>query len=395
MGCFGLGKVKTVLGEIYWKSIPLGAFPPPRHGGTAQCSIYRSRHWEQRLPTAPSPLSLAVAAMPATNEGWPEAFGFSIGGRGPCYVLWVEEGSSAAAAGLRPGDEVLELEGQPVTSLGRPALLALARRCAAVPPSIGVLSRLQRADLPPGPRGRFGFQLAGGSPPRVASVAPGSPAAACGIAPGDVVLEVDGVPVRCPAAAAALVASCGGRALRLGLLRPQRDLGHSTDAVRQERKQKAREFSKKVRLGMRGHRAPRCAVAMGAWGWMSLGAGGLCSGVCGTPVPLKLLGLQCEEKGPNSPCGSDCWRNKGVLHRALRSSTCSLPGRCGSAMLIKWEPRGRALPPACPAALWLSCRLTSPHLLAKGKLSSPLHPHRAPEGCLEGSLPNTSPLANY
>nr|XP_038043004.1 LOW QUALITY PROTEIN: delphilin [Anas platyrhynchos] len=184
--------------------------------------------------------------MPATNEGWPEAFGFSIGGRGPCYVLWVEEGSSAAAAGLRPGDEVLELEGQPVASLGRPALLALARRCAAVPPSIGVLSRLQRADLPPGTRGPLRLQLAGGSPPRVASVAPGSPAAACGIAPGDVVLEVDGVPVRCPAAAAALVASCGGRALRLGLLRPQRDLGHSTDAVRQERKQKAREFSKKV-----------------------------------------------------------------------------------------------------------------------------------------------------
>nr|XP_047922456.1 delphilin [Anser cygnoides] len=138
--------------------------------------------------------------MPATNQGWPEAFGFSIGGRGPCYVLWVEEGSSAAAAGLRPGDEVLELEGQPVASLGRPALLALARRCVAVPPSIGVLSRLQRADLPPG----------------------------------------------CPAAAAALVASCSGRALRLGLLRPQRDLGPSADAVRQERKQKAQEFSRKV-----------------------------------------------------------------------------------------------------------------------------------------------------
>uniref|UniRef100_A0A8B9BTZ7 Grid2 interacting protein n=1 Tax=Anser brachyrhynchus TaxID=132585 RepID=A0A8B9BTZ7_9AVES len=130
--------------------------------------------------------------MPATNQGWPEAFGFSIGGRGPCYILWVEEGSSAAAAGLRPGDEVLELEGQPVASLGRPALLALARRCIAVPPSIGVLSRLQRADLPPGPRGRFGFQLAGGSPPRV------------------------------------------------------RDLGPSADAVRQERKQKAQEFSRKV-----------------------------------------------------------------------------------------------------------------------------------------------------
>ncbi|XP_021267336.1 delphilin, partial [Numida meleagris] len=185
-----------------------------------------------------------VAAMPATNQGWPEAFGFSLGGSGPCYVLWVQEGSSAAAAGLRPGDEVLELEGQPVASLGCPALLALARRCSSVPPSIGVLSRLQRADLPPAPH--LGLQLAGGSPPRVASVTPGSPAATCGIAPGDLLLEVDGVAVRSAERAAELLASCGGRALRLGLLRPQRDLGPSAAAVHMERKQKAQEFSKQV-----------------------------------------------------------------------------------------------------------------------------------------------------
>ena len=167
--------------------------------------------------------------MPTTNQGWPEAFGFSLGGSGPCYVLWVQEGSSAAAAGLRPGDEVLELEGQPVASLGCPALLALARRCSSVPPSIGVLSRLQRADLPPAPH--LGLQLVGGSPPRVASVAPGSPAATCGIAPGDLLLEVDGVAVRSAEAAAELLASCSRRALRLGLLRPQRDLGPSAAAV--------------------------------------------------------------------------------------------------------------------------------------------------------------------
>lgn len=188
--------------------------------------------------------------MPTTNQGWPEAFGFSLGGSGPCYVLWVQEGSSAAAAGLRPGDEVLELEGQPVASLGCPALLALARRCSSVPPSIGVLSRLQRADLPPAPH--LGLQLVGGSPPRVASVAPGSPAATCGIAPGDLLLEVDGVAVRSAEAAAELLASCSRRALRLGLLRPQRDLGPSAAAVRMERKQKAQEFSKKVKLGREG-----------------------------------------------------------------------------------------------------------------------------------------------
>ncbi|OXB68826.1 hypothetical protein ASZ78_002241 [Callipepla squamata] len=194
--------------------------------------------------TTASPLCLAVAAMPATNQGWPEAFGFSLGGSGPCYVLWVQEGSSAAAAGLRPGDEVLELEGQPVASLGCPALLALARRCSSVPPSIGVLSRLQRADFSPAPH--LGLQLAGGSPPCVASVAPGSPAATCGIAPGDLLLEVDGVAVQSAEAAAELLASCSRRSLRLGLLRPQRDLGPSAAAVRMERKQKAQEFSRKV-----------------------------------------------------------------------------------------------------------------------------------------------------
>ncbi|NXS28607.1 GRD2I protein, partial [Pomatostomus ruficeps] len=116
-----------------------------------------------------------VAAMPATNQGWPESFGFRISGSGPCYILWVQEGSSAALAGLRPGDEVLEIEGQPVSSLGCEALLGLARRCHNVPPSIGVVSRLQHASIPPGPRGCFGFELASESPPRVASVSPEDP----------------------------------------------------------------------------------------------------------------------------------------------------------------------------------------------------------------------------
>ncbi|XP_049647018.1 delphilin isoform X3 [Accipiter gentilis] len=191
------------------------------------------------------------AAMPATNQGWPEAFGFKISGTGPCYILWVQDGSSAAVAGLRPGDEVVEIEGQPVSSLGCEALLGLARRCGNVPPSIGVVSRLQHVDIPPGPRGCFGFELASGSPPRVASVSTESPAAACGIEPGDYVLEVNGMPVMLQEAAVALVGSCHGRSLRLGLLRPQRwggtrDTMPSADAVRQERKQKAQEFSRKV-----------------------------------------------------------------------------------------------------------------------------------------------------
>ncbi|XP_014107897.1 PREDICTED: delphilin [Pseudopodoces humilis] len=189
--------------------------------------------------------------MPATNQGWPESFGFRISGSGPCYILWVQEGSSAALAGLRPGDQVLEIEGQPVSSLGCEALLGLARSCCNVPPSIGVVSRLQHASIPPGPRGCFGFELASESPPRVASVSPESPAAACGLEPGDFVLEVDGTPVELAEEAAALVGSCRGRCLRLALLRPQRGdpAGHpgaNPGTARRDRRHKAQEFSRKV-----------------------------------------------------------------------------------------------------------------------------------------------------
>ncbi|XP_069342037.1 delphilin isoform X1 [Eulemur rufifrons] len=77
--------------------------------------------------------------MPATNQGWPEDFGFRLGGSGPCFVLEVAEGSSAHAGGLRPGDQILEVEGLAVGGLSRERLVRLARRCPRVPPSLGVL----------------------------------------------------------------------------------------------------------------------------------------------------------------------------------------------------------------------------------------------------------------
>ncbi|XP_077172940.1 delphilin isoform X2 [Paroedura picta] len=196
--------------------------------------------------------------MPATNGGWPEEFGFRIGGHGPCYILAVDEGSSAQVAGLQPGDQILEVEGQPVSAMNCEALVAMARQCQAVPPSIGVVSRIQRLDLPPGPEGRFGFTLAceGGCPLQVESVAPASPASECGIRAGDYVMEVNGAPVKRYEEAAATIQSCQGHGLRLGLLRlgrtqrwassSVREFVQSADAIHQERRQKAQEFSKKV-----------------------------------------------------------------------------------------------------------------------------------------------------
>ncbi|KAI4551836.1 hypothetical protein MJT46_018088 [Ovis ammon polii x Ovis aries] len=143
----------------------------------------------------------ATTAMPATNQGWPEDFGFRLGGSGPCFVLDVVEGSSAHAGGLRPGDQILEVEGLAVGGLSRERLVRLARRCPRVPPSLGVL---------PGPIG--------------------CPGAGSGFEPLTTALRI-------PRSSRGLY--LGRELLRLaGRKRP--------DAVHRERRRKAQEFSRKV-----------------------------------------------------------------------------------------------------------------------------------------------------
>ena len=82
--------------------------------------------------------------MPSSNQGWPEEFGFLLGGNGPSYILSVEEGSSAHLAGLQAGDQVLEIEGHNVSTLGPQAVVAIAQTQKNIPPSIGVVSRIQQ-----------------------------------------------------------------------------------------------------------------------------------------------------------------------------------------------------------------------------------------------------------
>lgn len=85
-----------------------------------------------------------VLNMPSSNQGWPEEFGFQLGGIGPSYILSVEEGSSAHLAGLQAGDQVLEIEGHNVSTLGPQAVIAIAQTQKNIPPSIGVVSRIQQ-----------------------------------------------------------------------------------------------------------------------------------------------------------------------------------------------------------------------------------------------------------
>ncbi|XP_023154604.3 delphilin isoform X2 [Amphiprion ocellaris] len=194
-------------------------------------------------------------SMPTSNQGWPEDFGFQLGGNGPSYILSVEEGSSAHLAGLQAGDQVLEIEGHNVSTLGPQAVIAIAQTQKNIPPSIGVVSRIQQMDIIPGPDGRFGFTIVGDCPLLVEDCSPCSPAGRAGLRAGDYVMEVNGIPVRQHEMAAALIKASQGRTLRLGVLclgpRQKRSVSIEDsqlggEGARLDRKHKALEFNRKV-----------------------------------------------------------------------------------------------------------------------------------------------------
>ncbi|XP_061765015.1 delphilin isoform X1 [Nerophis ophidion] len=193
--------------------------------------------------------------MPTSNHGWPDEFGFRLGGNGPSYILSVEEGSSAHLAGLQAGDQVLEIEGHDVSTLPPLAVIAIAQTQKNIPPSIGVVSRIQQMDIIPGPDGRLGFTIVGDCPLLVEDCSPCSPAGRAGLRAGDCIMEVNGIPVRQHETAAALVKSSQGRTLRLGVLglgaRQQRSISLDDSQIggegaRLDRKYKALEFNRKV-----------------------------------------------------------------------------------------------------------------------------------------------------
>jgi regulator of sigma E protease len=118
----------------------------------------------------------------------------------PPVVGVVQEGSSAARAGVQPGDRIVALDGKPaaswmdvVTGLAyspeRPVRLRVARG-----------ERVFTAVVTPNrdPESGIGADFAGLYPavrPRIVHVVPGFPAAAAGLREGDEIQSIDGLPV--------------------------------------------------------------------------------------------------------------------------------------------------------------------------------------------------------
>ena len=121
--------------------------------------------------------------MPS-NSHWPQSYGFTLYGDGPCYVISVQRGSVAHKAGILPGDQLLEVDGHNVADMSADAITTLAQHSRTVPPTVGVMSRLQYVELIASRRWGFGFSLKGVRPTVVDSVDPPGPAYQAGIRPG-------------------------------------------------------------------------------------------------------------------------------------------------------------------------------------------------------------------
>ncbi len=150
-------------------------------------------------------------------------------------VLYPERGGAAAKAGVKDGDEVLKLDGKPVTDLDSfDRAIALSK---GAPMKLLVRRGGKEVELPelvPVPydekSGVFmiGVVFSGQEMPiKVSSVSQGSPAALAGILPGDEIASINGKPIASPADFSSGIVESQGRPVALLVKRAGAELPFS------------------------------------------------------------------------------------------------------------------------------------------------------------------------
>ena len=127
-----------------------------------------------------------------SNAGWPESYGFSIGGGRPALITAVQKSSMAQSAGLLVGDMISQLDEHNVQACTCQELVEIARQSQRAPPSLNVISRIITIEIPRRRNTPLGFTLRGDGPLYVRSVEVNGLARKAGMRSGDMLLQVDG-----------------------------------------------------------------------------------------------------------------------------------------------------------------------------------------------------------
>jgi len=150
--------------------------------------------WKRALILFAGPITNILAAVVFV------ALAFTAGVEVPAYlseppvVGWVEPGSGADTAGIRTGDVVRAVRGEPMSTWGELEIVLLTAGGGELELSVERNGTISEMPVTMGRDSRYGFGISGIEPPLAAvvrPVAPGSPAATAGIRAGDRIVTVE------------------------------------------------------------------------------------------------------------------------------------------------------------------------------------------------------------
>lgn len=154
--------------------------------------------WRRALILVAGPLANVIGAVAFLAASYMLGVSVPAWYQQPPVIAWVDASSPAAEAGLTPGDEVMAVDGRPITNWRQ---LELATASAANRPlriSFRRAGTIREVTLTPRSETPYELGYAGLAPllpAQVEGVLPGSPAEKAGIAAGDIILAVDDHPV--------------------------------------------------------------------------------------------------------------------------------------------------------------------------------------------------------
>jgi regulator of sigma E protease len=190
--------------EYRLSAVPLGGYctlgtARPDSAGDGRRAFIRQPRWPRILVYLAGPAMNVVLAIALIAAVFMAGTVVPDMPDMPTEIGAVEEGSSAAAAGIRPGDLVTAVDGEPVESWPEVAFALMTSPARPVELSVERGDERFAATVTPveQPKARIG-DLAGLLPqmvPTITMVAGGSAAEKAGIESGDQVLAVDGRPV--------------------------------------------------------------------------------------------------------------------------------------------------------------------------------------------------------
>jgi regulator of sigma E protease len=189
-------------------------------GGAAEAADLLPR-WKRTLILLAGPLTNIVAAVVFV------AAAFTIGVEVRAYledppvVGWVEPGSGAEAAGIRPGDLVRSADGRPVAAWRELEVALLTSGGGEVMLTVERDGVRSERKVVLGSDDRYGFGVPDIKPylDSIVRPIPGDPAAAAGMRAGDRIVAVDGKPVQQYYELPLLIGPFPGKAMTIDVMR--------------------------------------------------------------------------------------------------------------------------------------------------------------------------------